>query len=49
MIAVIIVTAIALLLIETPEEHPSEGDRKRRLIATAITLADMGFLAWLIA
>ena len=43
---VAIITATTLLLINADE---GEEDHGGKLIASIITLADMGFLAWLIA
>lgn len=47
MTGLILVTIVVLLLVNAPENGAEKHDGER-FIASLITLADMGFLAWLI-
>ena len=44
MVGVLIITIIILLLVNA---DASKGNAGERFVASLITLADMGFLAWL--
>ena len=44
MIGILIITAVILLLVNV---DANKGNAGERFVASLITLADMGFLAWL--